>query len=110
MLASRVGATLEAAMGGGGALFTVSEFNVFESFHPIVVGKAICALYGMWEVVILKPAGFVSEISSALVFGLTTIVSLRAFERGIGEKRGIRFRFNLFFFFPVFVIFYDFCL
>ena len=60
MLASRVGAIPEDAMGAGGALFTVSEFNVFEDFHPIAVGKASCALYGMRGVVMLKSAVLVS--------------------------------------------------
>ena len=112
MLARRMGAILYAAMGADGALFIVKEFDIFVYFHPIAAGPAAgqakCALYVLGWVVILEPAGFVSEISYALVFGLATIVRLRASERSIGEKRGIRFRFDLFFFFPIFVIFYNF--
>ena len=84
MLASRVGAIPESTMGAGGALFTVSEFNVFEGYRPIAVGKASCAVYDMRRVVMLKPARFVSEIVFALIFGLTAIV--RSCERRFSEK------------------------
>ncbi len=84
MFASRVSAIPYAAMGACGAPFAVSEFNVFESYHPVAVWKVGCAGYDMRRVMILKPARFVSEIVSALMFGLAAIV--RSCERRFSEK------------------------
>ena len=84
MFASRVSAIPYAAMGSCRAPFAVSEFNVFERYHSVAVWKAGCAMYDMRRVMMLKPARFVSEIVSVLLFGLNAIV--RSCERRFGEK------------------------